>query len=132
MRADIIFENNYIKSLKSSPTGAYELPQDFDMEVFSCYYLDGTELVLDITKANNVKQVDSAHARISTLKKYLADTDYIMAESWEEIMGLSNPLTWVADVIKITLKYTQQYATVISNRKAWRKEIENLEKEINK
>lgn len=63
---------------------------------------------------------------IADLEQKLNDTDYIIARWGEEIVGLTNPLTWVADVIKINVKYATQYKEALKNRKEWRARIEEL------
>ena len=64
--------------------------------------------------------------RIKYLKELLAQSDYISSKWMEEIVSLNNPLTWVADVIKINIKYTKEYSQLLKNRKAWRQEIQEL------
>lgn len=67
---------------------------------------------------------------IASLKSFLNETDYITARAFEEVMALNNPLTWVADVIKINLKYSKQYAETINKRIWARKRIEELENKL--
>ena len=63
---------------------------------------------------------------IEQLKKNLSDTDYIMAETFEDIMSLDNSVTFIVDFIRIIKQFSQKYATIIANRKAWRERIEEL------
>ena len=46
----------------------------------------------------------------------------------EEIMALSNPLTFITDILKIFVNYANKYKEQLAQRKNARDEIENLEK----
>lgn len=94
------------------------------------YKLVKNELVFDENKYNELIKRESSKANekeITTLKEKLTESDYIVARAFEEVMSLTNPLTWVADVIKIMIKYSSKYKEVISNRKSWRERIEELQ-----
>lgn len=73
------------------------------------------------------RQDKADQAEIKDLKQKLYETDYIISRWGEEIVSLTNPLTWITDVIKINLKYSQMYAEALRNRKRWRERIEELE-----
>ena len=103
---------------------------DFSDDRLFAYKLGKNELIFDEKRYEEiqyVKQKKADQTEIDTLKDLLTQTDYIMAEWGEEIISLDNPLTWVADVIKINLKYIKQYKQVLSNRKTWRARIKELE-----
>lgn len=61
---------------------------------------------------------------IKNLKQKLNDTDYLVSRTFEQVMELNNPLTFIADVLKITTQFAKKYKEVIENRKAWREEIQ--------
>lgn len=75
----------------------------------------------------NKYNIEENEKEIASLKIKLTETDYIVSRAFEEVMALSNPLTWVADVIKIMVKYSSKYKDVIKNRSTWRKRIEELQ-----
>lgn len=87
-----------------------------ELEFDNAYY---QELINDETKKQNDK-------KIATMKEYLNETDYLVARTFEQVMELTNPLTWVADVLKITIAFTKKYKDVIAKRKEYRKKIEEL------
>lgn len=94
------------------------------------YKLKNNELVFDDDKYNSLVNEDirkNNEKEIVTLKEKLTDSDYIVARAFEEVLALNNPLTWVADVIKISVKYSAKYKEVIANRKTWRERIEELQ-----
>lgn len=93
------------------------------------YKLGKNELIFDEERYNEIlkeKQDVADMKEISRLKKLLSESDYIISEWGEEIISLDNPLTWVADVIKINIRYIKKYKEVLANRKSWRARIEEL------
>jgi len=94
------------------------------------YKLGKNELIFDQERYQEIldeEQHKKDLKEIASLKSFLNSTDYITARCFEEIMALSNPLTWVADVIKITAKYSKQYRETLAQRVWARNRIEELE-----
>ena len=126
----ILDENGYIK-------GFYTVEEDYDfigqMSEFpeAC---DGWtkcvngELAVDEEKKQEILENIAKNTEISELEQNLNSTDYIMARMLEEIMALSNPLTFIADIIKIFASYAAKYKDTLANRKKWRERIEELKK----
>lgn len=103
--------------------------EDYDLTKIRAYKLGKNRLIFDETeweRIQNQNQKKADEKEIAELEQKLNDTDYIIARWGEEIVALDNPLTWVADVIKINLKYSSQYKEALKNRKAWRERIEEL------
>lgn len=104
---------------------------EYDLTKKRAYKLGKNKLILDeeewkrisdeAEKTKDFKEVDE-------LKSFLYETDYITSRAFEEILSLTNPLTWVADVIKINIKYTKQYAEALKNRVIARNRIEEIYK----
>lgn len=95
------------------------------------YKLGKNRLIFDENEWKRIqdqRQKKADEKEIAELEQKLNDTDYIIARWGEEIVALENPLTWVADVIKINIKYSQQYKEALKNRKTWRERIEELRK----
>ena len=76
------------------------------------------------------KQKVADEKEIADLEQKLNETDYIIARWGEEIVSLDNPITWIADVIKINVKYAKEYKEAFANRKVWRERIEELRRKI--
>lgn len=94
------------------------------------YKVEKNKLVFDEERYNallNTETLKANEKEITTLKEKLTESDYIVARAFEEVMSLTNPITWVADVIKIMLKYSSKYKDTIANRKTWRERIEELQ-----
>ena len=128
MNARITFnELGYIQKFINDVNGEYPIPEDFDFDHLHCYHLVDGALVLDAEAVKLQNSQDAASIEIAELKKKLTDTDYIFAQELEEISALSNPVTLIADLIKILISYASKYKDVIASRKEWRARIEELE-----
>lgn len=104
---------------------------DYDLsgDRLHAYKLGKNQLIFDEKEYQRIlseKQIKQNQAEITELQAKLTETDYIVSRAFEEVMSLTNPLTWVADVIKIMIKYSAKYKEVIANRKSWRERIEEL------
>lgn len=103
----------------------------YDLDKKRAYKLGKNKLIFDSNEWEEIsKENEKKHdfKEIDKLKEYLNSTDYIMAREFEEVMALDNPLTWIADIIKISLKYTKQYKEALANRVNARERIEELQK----
>ena len=101
----------------------------YDMDKIHAYKLGYNRLIFDSKKWEEIekqRQKKADEKEIADLEKKLNDTDYIIARWGEEIVSLTNPLTWVTDVIKINLNYANKYREALANRKKWRERIEEL------
>ena len=128
MRANITFDvNGYAINFAQALDGQYELPLTFDIDFLRCYHLVDNELTLDEEKKASALEEEEKQVEISDLQSKLNGTDYIIARTFEEIMALDNPLTFIADFIKILKSFKSKYAEQLKNRKAWRERIEELQ-----
>ena len=103
---------------------------DLSNNKLHAYKLGKNQLIFDEERYQQILdeiQEKADRKEVSELKAFLSETDYITARAFEEVMALNNPLTWVADVIKINIKYSKQYAETINKRVWARKRIEELE-----
>ena len=104
----------------------------YDLEKKRAYKLGKNDLIFDEEEWKRISaqaDYDADMKEIANLQSFLEETDFYSLRAWEEIMSLTNPLTWVADVIKITIKYTANYKDILSKRvKAWKRIDELLNK----
>lgn len=117
-------------------TGTYKDFVELNLEDYDlsdgrlyAYKLGKNRLIWDENKWQQIldeRQEKADQKEISVLKEKLNETDYIMARWGEELISLTNPLTWIADVIKINIKYATMYKDALANRKKWRERIEEL------
>ena len=131
MRYQVILDNDkYVVAIRHTGNPLFDFVElnlsEYDLEglKLNAYKLGKDKLIFDEDRYNDLlnRQTQKNNKKeIADLKQKLTDSDYIVARAFEEVMALTNPLTWITDVIKITLKYSQKYREVIANRKAWRK-----------
>ena len=95
-----------------------ELPDDFDLKSVRDYVLNGGMLKHDPFIA-----VPSAAEQIAALKQKLVETDYVAAKA-VDAMAAADSLTSLLAALK---SIRTEYADVLAQRAAWRKEINDLE-----
>ena len=123
--------DRYIVSVGHTKNDNIEINLDLlDLRYLNAYRLIDSEIVLDearkaeLVAAETQKEIDE---EIADLKQKLTESDYIVANTFEQVMSLDNALTFVADFIKIMADFRKKYADLIINRKNWRARIEELE-----
>lgn len=125
-------EDNFILSLAHTNNDNVEIDvEDIDMQYLNAYQLINGIVTLNAEKKAELVEAEEQEAKdeeIAELEKNLNDTDYIMARMLEEIMGLSNPLTFITDMLLIFANYATKYREALANRKTWRARIEELRK----
>lgn len=136
MKYQVITDSdNYVQIIRHTGTKKdfveLDLSQyDLNDHKLHAYQLGKNQLIFDEERYQEILD-EIQHKKdleeISELKAFLYETDYITSRAFEEIMALNNPLTWIADVIKINAKYTKLYASTITKRIWARNRIEELE-----
>jgi len=131
----ILDEENYIAHFTTGILAQeyieIDVPEEEIENFFKYFYAYKYE---DETLTFNQQKVDEREAkvakdeRITELKFKLSETDYLVDRTFEQVMDLNNPLTFISDILKILAEYKAHYSDVIGNRRAWRKEIQELEK----
>lgn len=104
---------------------------EYDLTKKRAYKLGKNKLIFDSTEWEAIsKEAEKKKdfKEIDELKSFLYETDYIISRAFEEVLALNNPITYVADVIKIQIKYSKQYAEALANRVKARNRIEELQK----
>ena len=105
--------------------------EEMDMNHLTAYQLIGEKAILNNDKLAELLAEEEQKAKdteIASLKKSLADSDYIIAETFENVLALNNPVTFISDFIKILVQFNSKYTDLIANRKIWRDRIEELSK----
>ena len=101
-----------------------------DLRYLNAYRMIDSEIILDEAKKAEMvaaEQKEAVDAEIADLKQKLNESDYIVANTFEQVMSLDNAITFIADFIKIMSDFRKKYADLIINRKNWRTRIEELE-----
>lgn len=118
----------------------YEIDENGRLQNVTTYPLDETKPMIDVPDnlTDSIRNfvlkdgklvyevyetVKSAEEQILTLKRQLADTDYITAKA-VDAMTSADSLTALLTALK---NIRTEYADVLAQRAAWRKEINDLE-----
>lgn len=104
--------------------------EQYDLSKIRAYKLGKNALIFDEDEWARIEaeqQKIADEKEIASLQSFLQETANYPMRAWEEIMALTNPITWVADVIKITIKYSKEYKQILAQRvEAWRR-LDELE-----
>ena len=137
MRYEVITDHDrYVQIIRHTGTARDFVELDLEKYDLSgdrifAHRLGKNELIFDESKYQEIleeKQKEADEREIAELEKFLTDTNNYPTRAWEEIMALTNPLTWVADVIKITIKYSLEYKTILAQRVAAWARLDQLKK----
>ena len=124
-------KDGYIVSIANGKNDSVDLDlSSLDLPHINAYKLLEGSAVLDADRLAELVEQEERKAKddeIAQLKEMLNRTDYIMAETFESIMALNNPVTFISDFIKVLVDFRQQYADALANRKLWRQRIKELE-----
>ena len=124
-------KDKYILSISHTKNDNVDIDLSMlDMRYLNAYKFIDSEIILnEVKKAEMVaaEQQKAIDDEIADLKHKLNESDYIVANAFEQVMSLDNALTFVADFIKIMADFRKKYADLIINRKNWRARIEELE-----
>lgn len=122
----------YILSIGHTSNDNIDIDLDsLDLSYLNAYRLMDDGIILDESRKQEIlsqKEEAAKQSEISELKSKLNETDYIMAETFEQIMSLDNAVTFIVDIIRILKEFSQTYSETIANRKLWRQRIKELEK----
>lgn len=125
-------ENGYILSISHTANDSADIDLDLiDLKYLNAYKWINSEVILDeVKKAELIaaEQKEAVDAEIADLKAKLKESDYVVANTFEQVMSLDNAVTFIVDFIKIMKDFKEKYSDLITDRKAWRTRIEELEK----
>ena len=120
--------DGYIIGFNNTLDSDYDYEGNFSDDIIAkgwYKFIDGS-FVEDLERKKEIESKTIKDEEIKHLEQNLNSTDYIMARMVEEFMALDNPLTFIADIIKIFIAYGKKYKEQIANRKSWRARIEEL------
>lgn len=123
-----IDDNSFILSISHTANDSIELDlSKIDLEYLQAYRLvDGAVFLDEVRKeALIIEENQRKHEEhIEMLKQFLKDTDYVIAETFEQVLSLNNPVTFITDIIKILVQFKSKYAAILEERANAREEIE--------
>lgn len=125
-------KDSFVLSIAHTINDSIEIDIDsIETKYLNAYQLSGKKLIMNQDRKAEImaqEQENAKQTEIASLKESLYETDYIIAETFENVLALNNPLTFVADFIKILVEFNSKYADMIANRKIWRDRIAELSK----
>lgn len=120
-------KDNYILSISHTQNDNVNIDlSTLDLRYLNAYKYENSEIILDEKKKAQLIVEEEAREKadeIAELKEQLQGTDEDILAMLEDIGSLTNPLTFVADLIALVKKY----ATLIAERKNIREQIKELE-----
>ena len=127
----ILDSGRYIMSISHTKDDSVEIDMSLlDPHYLNAYRLIDSEIILDEAKKAEMIASEERKAiadEIADLKAKLNESDYIVANTFEQVMSLDNAVTFIVDFIKIMADFRKKYADLLINRKNWRARIEELE-----
>lgn len=121
-------KDNYLLGFYQDDEGKYDFdPSKMNLDYKTCYKLVDGEFVFDEEKKQAIdEEVEKAY-EISGLKEYLISTSDVANEFVEKLFSLTNPLTFVSDLISLMSSYKNTYKTILAERKTARDRLKELE-----
>lgn len=118
--------NGYVISLAQDPKGIEIDLSAIDLDFLFCYKLQDGKLIIDQGKKDEEIEKETKKTRIAELRSLLTESDDIMGGFLDDMASLNNPVTFISDFIKLIGNINTKYAQLITDRKAWREELESL------
>lgn len=120
--------NGYIVSVAHTAKDSVELNlEEMDLNHLNAYQLIDRKAVLNEDKLAELVAEEEERGKefeIADLTSQLESSNDDMLGFLEDLGSLTNPLTFISDLISLAKKY----ATLIANRKSIREQIEKLRK----
>ena len=120
-------KDNYILSISHTQNDNVEIDlSTLDLRYLNAYKYENSKVILDEKKKAELIAEEESREKadeITELKEQLQGTDEDILAMLEDIGSLTNPLTFVTDLIALVKKY----ATLIAERKNIREQIKELE-----
>lgn len=121
-------DEGFIISMIKSDKGIEVDVSKMDLAYLDCYYEKDGKVVLNEEHKAQMEADEQRQTRIHELETMLEESDGIITGMLDDIVALDNPLTFVSDFIKVLANYNSKYSALVADRKAWRAELEELNK----
>ena len=121
-------DEGFIVSMIKSDKGIEVDVSKMDLAYLDCYYEKDGKVVLNEERKAQMIADEEKESRIHELETMLEESDGIITGMLDDIVALDNPVTFISDFIKVLANYNGKYSKLIADRKAWRSELEELNK----
>lgn len=127
----ILDKNNYVLSISHTSNDDVELDlEDLDLSHIGAYKFTGGKLVLDEDKKEELIEEETVVEKaieITELKEYLISTSDVANDFVEQLFSLTNPLTFVSDLVSLINSYKNTYKIILAERRTARNRLKELE-----
>ena len=121
-------KSGYLTGFYEDAKGEVEvLPSDMMLEYINCYKIENGNIVFDEEKYESIVLEEEKALEISELKEYLISTSDVDNDFIEQLFSLTNPLTFVSDLISLMSTYKNTYKTILNKRRQARDRLKELE-----
>ena len=121
-------DEGFIVSMIKSDKGIEVDVSKMDLAYLDAYYEKDGKVVLNEERKAQMVADEEKESRIHELETMLEESDGIITGMLDDIVALDNPVTFISDFIKVLANYNSKYSKLIADRKAWRSELEELNK----
>ena len=121
-------DEGFIVSMIKSDKGIEVDVSNMDLAYLDCYYEKDGKVILNEERKAQMIADEEKESRIHELETMLEESDGIITGMLDDIVALDNPVTFISDFIKVLANYNSKYSKLIADRKAWRSELEELNK----
>lgn len=121
-------DEGFIISMIKSDKGIEVDVSKMDLAYLDAYYEKDGKVVLNEERKAQMIAADEKITRIHELESMLEESDSIVTGMLDDIASLNNPVTFISDFIQVLANYNSKYSKLIADRKAWRSELEELNK----
>ena len=121
-------DEGFIVSMIKSDKGIEVDVSKMDLAYLDCYYEKDGKVILNEERKAQMVADEEKESRIHELETMLEESDGIITGMLDDIVALDNPVTFISDFIKVLANYNSKYSSLVADRKAWRSELEELNK----
>lgn len=121
-------DEGFIVSMIKSDKGIEVDVSKMDLAYLDCYYEKDGKVILNEERKAQMIADEEKDVRIHELETMLEESDGIMTGMLDDVASLNNPVTFISDFIQVLSNYNSKYSKLIADRKAWRSELEELNK----
>ena len=121
-------DEGFIVSMIKSDKGIEVDVSKMDLAYLDCYYEKDGKVILNEERKAQMVADEEKESRIHELETVLEESDGIMTGMLDDVASLNNPVTFISDFIQVLANYNSKYSKLIADRKAWRSELEELNK----
>ena len=119
-------ESGFIIGIMEDEKGIEVPPEIASSDWLSVYQYKDGKFVFSQEKFNEITEFDNRQKRINEILDALVRTDYVQDDFINSLLSLTNPVTFITDLISLIVNTMKDYPSVIAERKALITELKTL------